>query len=207
MTCIAGAVINGELCIGGDAVSVSRDANVRIGIAGKVFRLDEFLIGGSGTVRAGQLMRYVLQPPPLPPAEDDLMPYMVTEFASAVRTLMKEGGTEFTTSSNTVEMDGRYLVGVRGRLFSIDGGYGVFESLAPYAAVGCADQEALAAMYTAYSLLKDPLAEDIVNRGLLAAAELDTSIRPPFTIMTLPADVSRETVISSNGHRAKLAKV
>jgi hypothetical protein len=206
MTCIAGAVINREICIGGDAVSISRDANVRIGIAGKVFRLDEFLIGGSGTVRAGQLMRYVLQPPPLPQGED-LMAYMVTEFAPAVRTLMKEGGTEFTTSSNTVEMDGRYLVGVRGHLFSIDGGYGVFEPCTPYAAIGCADQEALAAMYTAYSLLKDPLAEDIVNRGLLAAAGLDTSIRPPFTIMTLPVDVSRETVIPSNGHGAKLAKV
>jgi ATP-dependent protease HslVU (ClpYQ) peptidase subunit len=205
MTCIAGAVINGELCIGGDAVSVHGSSAARIGTKGKVFRVGEFLVGSSGTVRCQQVIRYLLEPPPI---EEELTAYIVRRFVPVLREAMKDNGGECKSPSGNDEMDARYLVGVRGRLFEIDSGYGVFESLAPYAAVGCADQEALAAMYTAYSLLKDPLAEDIVNRGLLAAAEFDTSVRPPFTIMTLPADVSRETLIPANAHHtAQLTKV
>lgn len=183
MTCIAAAIKGNDVCIGGDAVSLSRDANVRIGIHGKVFRVGEFLIGASGTLRTHQLMRYVFEPPQV---QDDLASYMVKEFIPALRELMKENGGEFTTSSNTIEMDARYLVGVRGHLFTIDGGYGVLESRAPYAAIGCADQEALAAMLIANRLLDAHVsAQAIVENGLLAAAEFDSSIRPPFTIMTL----------------------
>lgn len=183
MTCIAGAVKNGEVCIGGDAVSLSRDANVRISTTGKVFRVGEFLIGASGTLRTNQIMRHLFQPPPI---EGDLMAYMVKDFVPPLRELMKEGGGEFTTSSNTIEMDARYIIGVRGELFTMDGGYGVLHSRAPYCAVGCADQEALAAMFTANRLLDAHVsAHAIVENGLLAAAEFDTSIRPPFTIMTL----------------------
>jgi len=205
MTCIAGAVINGELCIGGDSVSVHGQSAARVGSGGKVFRVGEFLVGSSGTVRCQQVVRYLLEPPHI---EEDLTAYLVKRFVPGLRTAMKDNGGECKGQSGDDQMDARYLVGARGRLFEIDSSYGVFESLAPYAAVGCADQEALAAMYTAYSLLKDPLAEDIVNRGLLAAAEFDISVRPPFTIMTIPVEVSRETFQSSNGHHAaKLAKV
>jgi ATP-dependent protease HslVU (ClpYQ) peptidase subunit len=205
MTCIAGAVINGELCIGGDAVSIQGDSNVRISAEGKVFRLGEFLIGSSGTMHMRQVMTYLYEPPAI---KGDLTAYMVRHFIPGLRGMMKEHGCEEQTSNGTTEMEGQYLIGVRGRLFSIDGGYGLFQPRLPYAAIGCAAQEALAAMFTAYSLLKDPLAEDIVNRGLLAAAEFDTSVRPPFTVTIIPAEVSRETLVLKNGwYVEQLAKV
>jgi ATP-dependent protease HslVU (ClpYQ) peptidase subunit len=205
VTCIAGAVINGELCIGGDAVSIQGDSNVRISAEGKVFRLGEFLIGSSGTMHMRQVMTYLYEPPAI---KGDLTAYMVRHFIPRLRGMMKEHGCEEQTSNGTTEMEGQYLIGVRGRLFSIDGGYGLFQPRLPYAAIGCAAQEALAAMFTAYSLLKDPLAEDIVNRGLLAAAEFDTSVRPPFTVTTIPAEVSRETLVLKNGwYVEQLAKV
>lgn len=187
MTCIAGAVINGELCIGGDAVGVHGNSAVRVGSNGKVFRVGRFLVGSSGTVRCQQVIRYLFDPPSI---EGDLTTYMVQQFVPLLRQAMKDHGGECKSQSGNDEMDARYLVGVQGRLFEIDSAYGVFESQAPYASVGCADQEALAAMYTAYSLLKDPLAEDIVNRGLLAAAEFDTSVRPPFTVLTLVPEIA-----------------
>lgn len=182
MTCIAGAVKNGEICIGGDAISLSRDQNVRVGTAGKVFRVGELLIGASGTIRTNQIIRYLFDPPPV---DGDLFAYMVRGVVPVLREIMKENGAEYTTSSNTVEMVGRYLIGLRGRLFFVDGGYGVFESRDPYAAVGCADQEALAGMFTAFRLDANASAQEIVESGLLAAAELDINIRPPFTVLAL----------------------
>lgn len=183
MTCIAGAIKDGDVCIGGDAVSVHRDSAARVGADGKVFRVGEFLIGSSGTVRCKQIIQYLFEPAPI---AGDLTAYMVRGFVPALRTLIKENGGEVKTSSGTEEMDARYLIGVRGRLFEIDSGYGVFESRAFYAAVGCADQEALAGMFTAARLLDLNVSPRvIVENGLYAAAEFDTSIRPPFAILTL----------------------
>lgn len=185
MTCIAGAIKGTEVWIGGDAVSTSREDCVRLSARPKVFQMGEFLVGLSGTTRAQQIVQFLFEPPQI---EGDLVAYIVKLFAPALRAAMKDNGGEVTTSSSTVEMDAQLLIGVRNRLFAIDGGYGVFEPRANYAAVGCADQEALAAMFTVNALLAgDASGEDIVRRGLLAAAEFDSNIRPPFTILKLNA--------------------
>ncbi len=182
MTCIAAAIVDGEICIGADAVSMHRDACVRVGTHSKVFRVGEFLIGSSGTVRLGQVVHYLFEPPPI---NQDLMAYMVTLFCPALRDVVKAQGCEVKTSSGTDEMDGRLVVGVRGHLFEIDSAYGAFEPRSPYTAVGCADQEAHAAMFTAWSLVEGISADRIVRAGLAAAAEFDANIRPPFTVLSL----------------------
>lgn len=195
MTCIAGAIKDGEVCIGGDGVSIHGDCDARVGTQGKVFRVGEFLIGSSGTVRAQQIMRYVFEPPIV---QGELMSYLVKDFVAVLRGLMKDNGCEVTTSSQTTEMDARFLIGIRGRLFELDSGYGVFECRLPFAAVGAADQEALAAMFTASAMDEALTAEEIVRRGLLAAAEFDTGIRPPFTVLTLTRDDWQETEAASH---------
>lgn len=182
MTCIAGAIKDGEVCIGGDGVSIQPSSSARPLAAGKVFKLGEFLIGASGTVRAEQIFRYLFEPPSI---SGDLQSYMVRHFVPVLRALMKEHGGECKTEDGDEELNARYLVGVRGRLFEIDSAYGAFESHLPYAAVGSADQEALAAMFTALAMDSGVSAEEIVRRGLAAAAEFNTDIRPPFTVMTL----------------------
>lgn len=183
MTCIAGAIKGDEVWIGGDAVAVHYGNAARVSTQAKVFQVGEFLIGSSGTLRVQQIIRYLFTPPAI---EADLVTYMVRVFVPALRTVIKENGGEITDSNGNSQLDGRYLVGVRGRLFEIDSSYAVFEAKANYAAVGCADQEALAAMFTATSLLAGDIEpRQIVERGLLAAVEFDTSIRPPFTILKL----------------------
>lgn len=185
MTCIAGAIKGSEVWIGCDAVSVHGESAARLSTQAKVFQVGEFLIGSCGTVRVQQIIRYLFTPPPI---KGDLTAYMVKIFVPAIRDLMQKGGGEIETPNGAVQFDGRYLIGVRGRLYELDSGYAVFESKYPYASVGCADQEALSAMFTATSLLGgDITPEKIVERGLLAAVEFDTSIRPPFTILKLNA--------------------
>lgn len=183
MTCIAGAIKGDEVWIGGDAVATHCNGEARISTQAKVFQVGEFLVGSSGTLRVQQIIRYLFTPPTI---EADLVTYMVRTFVPALRAVIQDNGGEFKDGNGNSQLDGRYLIGVRGRLFEIDSSYAVFEAKAPYAAVGCADQEALAAMFTATSLLAgDITPEKIVERGLLAAVEFDTSIRQPFTILKL----------------------
>ena len=183
MTCIAGAIKGTELWIGADAVSVQGCSAARVSTQAKVFQVGEFLIGSAGTLRVQQILRYMFTPPAI---DVDLVTYMVKVFVPALRSVIKDNGGEIIDGSGNSQLDGRYLIGVRGRLFEIDSSYAVFEAKAPYAAIGCADQEALAAMFTATSLMAaDITPKQIVERGLLAAVEFDTSIRAPFTILKL----------------------
>jgi ATP-dependent protease HslVU (ClpYQ) peptidase subunit len=185
MTCVAGAINGSDVWIGADAVSVQCDSAARVSTQAKVFQIGEFLIGSSGTLRVQQIMRYLFAPPAI---ESDLVSYMVKDFVPALRSVVQANGGEFKDSNGNSILDGRYLVGVRGRLFEIDSSYAVFEAKANYAAIGCADQEALAAMFTATSLMGGDISpEKVVERGLLAAVEFDTSIRAPFTILKLNA--------------------
>lgn len=183
MTCIAGAISGNEVWIGGDAVCTQDYSAARVSTQAKVFQVGEFLIGSSGTLRVQQIIRYLFVPPPV---EMDLMSYMVKVFVPALKGVIQENGGETKDPNGNSILDGRYLIGVRGRLFEVDSSYAVFEAKTNYASIGCADQEALAAMFTATSLLGGDISpQKIVERGLLAAVEFDTSIRPPFTILKL----------------------
>ena len=184
MTCIAGAIKGSEVWIGADAVATQNGA-ARMLAQAKVFQVAEFLIGTSGSLRVLQIVRYLFTPPPV---EGDITSYMVKAFVPALRALIKENDGEVTDENGDKLLNGKYLIAVRGRLFEIDSTYAVLEAKAPYAAIGCADQEALAAMFTAISLLGGDInPEDLVKRGLLAAVEFDTNIRQPFTILKLNA--------------------
>jgi ATP-dependent protease HslVU (ClpYQ) peptidase subunit len=182
MTCIAGAIKGNEVWMGGDAPA-SQGGALRMLAQAKVFQVGEFLIGTSGSLRTLQIIRYLFAPPA---AEGDLTAYMVKVFVPALRSSIKENEGEVTDENGNKQLNGKYLIGVRGRLFEIDCSYAVLEAKAPYAAIGCADQEALAAMFTATSLMAaDITPKQIVERGLLAAVEFDTRIRQPFTILKL----------------------
>lgn len=182
MTIIAAAIdSDNTIYMGADGMSVSGQYGARPGTRSKVFCLGEFIIGSCGTVNIGQSIELLLDPSPI--EGDDLFRYMATKFTPALRAIMKERGGEIKNQSGQDELDARVLVGIRGKLFMIDGGYGVIEPSYKFAAVGCADQEALAAMFTAKKLMPDLDAARIVGCGLAAAEEFDLAIRGPFTIL------------------------
>lgn len=187
MTCIAAAIDpDGTVVIGADSVSLQGDC-VRIDRRSKVFRAGPFLIGSAGSQRIGQILEYTFTPPAL---LDDLDAYMVREFIPALRKHMEKEGGEIKQDSQRARFDGQCLIGIQGRLFEIDAYYSVVSPRASFYAIGCAAQEAMAAMFTAHSLVEGISARRIVEAGLRAAAEYDINIRPPYSIMSLE-DVAR----------------
>lgn len=186
MTIIAGAISeDGTVFIGGDGASVQNGDCIRMAAEPKVYQVADFLLGLTGTVRVCQIAGYLFKPPKH--NGEDVESYMVRKFAPALKKAMGKEGGEIDDKDEGDVMDGRCLVGYRGRLFEIDSGYGVFMPVLPYHAIGCADQIGLGAMYAARRVSP----EQKVRIALEAAAEFDANIRGPFTIKSINGNSTR----------------
>jgi len=109
----------------------------------KLGRVGAYGIGFTTSYRMGQLLLYGFDPP-RPPFRGDLQEFMVTVFVEAVRTRLRAGG--WMKVENTRDEGGDFLVGVRGRLFTIYSDFSVEETVDRFAAVGCGEKYALGAL-------------------------------------------------------------
>uniref|UniRef100_UPI003F49A2CE hypothetical protein n=1 Tax=Streptosporangium sp. CA-235898 TaxID=3240073 RepID=UPI003F49A2CE len=186
MTVIAGLVHDGRVYMGGDSagcagweLTVRRDP--------KVFEVGPYLIGFTTSFRMGQLLRFSFTPPTLPYDldHDGLTKLMVTEFIDGIRATFKDGG--YARKDSEQESGGKFLVGVRGRLFEIGPDYQVGEPADSYAAVGCGAQVALGALHAMNTM--DTMDDnsirpmDRIHHALYAAERFSNGVRAPFTVI------------------------
>lgn len=161
MTCIVGIVNGQKVIIGGDRQGSAGYAKTNR-IDKKVFKRGEFVFGFTSSYRMGQLIQYKMSIPKFSEGQD-LMEYMVCDFVENLRSTLKGGG--FTAIENNEEIGGHFLVGVRGRLFHIQGDFQVSESDDKFDSVGSGEDNALGSMKTAidygetdpYKILKSGL--------------------------------------------------
>ncbi len=121
MTCIVGVAKNGKVYIGADSLG-SNGFTKEIRKECKVFKNGDFLIGGTTSFRMLDLLKWKFNPPTV--KDDNLHKFMVTEFVDSVRRLFVDNGYCITTGDWT---SGCFLVGVNGKLFSIEGDFQVYE--------------------------------------------------------------------------------
>lgn len=182
MTAIVGLVDNGTVYIGGDSAGAS-GWSLTVRADAKVFFNAGYLFGFTTSYRMGQLIRYALQPPE--PARD-LERFMATTFIDAIRACLKEGG--WAKKDNDREEGGTFLVGVRGRLFTVYDDYQVAEAADGYAAVGSGDDIALGALFATAKGRMRP--ERRIETALQAAERFSAGVRGPFICLSLSADDS-----------------
>jgi ATP-dependent protease HslVU (ClpYQ) peptidase subunit len=179
MTCVIGLVHGPRVYIGVDSSSVQgwtrRTSNLR-----KVFRRGPLLIGYTTSFRMGQLLEHQLQVPEQPPAQTDEA-FMVTTFVEQVRTLLKERG--FSKIESNAETGGQFLVGYRGRLYSIQTDFQVGEMSEGLDAIGSGAEFALGAMAAMPRL--PPLKR--IQRALQIAAHFNMGVCPPFLVRSIQA--------------------
>lgn len=185
MTCVVGMINRGNVYIGADSAGVAGYYNIVDRSDKKVFRNGEMIMGFTSSFRMGQLLRYKLSLPKHQP-EVGIMSYMVVHFVDAVRELFKESG--FTTINNSKESGGIFLVGYRGRLFSIEDDFQVGETRDGIAACGCGRDYALGAMRG--SNIIDPLRR--IRTALKAAEYYSAGVRGPFFFETLKGVPKRD---------------
>jgi ATP-dependent protease HslVU (ClpYQ) peptidase subunit len=176
MTAIVGLVHNRTVYIGGDSAGAS-GWSLTVRADAKVFHNNGYLFGFTTSFRMGQLIRYALKPPK-PVGETDR--FMATTFIDAVRECLKEGG--WARKDSDREEGGTFLVGVRGRLFTIYDDYQVAEAADGYAAVGCGDELALGALFATSGTRMAP--QRRIELALRAAERFSAGVRGPFVCLS-----------------------
>ena len=179
MTCVIGLVHRKRIYMGADSAATG-SRFIRTTNLPKVFRNGPFLIGYCGSFRMGQVLQHCLNIPKQLPNEN-AETYMVTRFIEAVRTAFKSKGVSAIEQNK--EKGGQFLVGYRGRLYSVNSDFHVGDMLDGFDCIGSGAPVALGAM----KALEDLPPRDRIQRALEITSYFISDVGPPFRIETLPA--------------------
>jgi ATP-dependent protease HslVU (ClpYQ) peptidase subunit len=103
---------------------------------------------------------------------------MRTKFIDSVKQAFKDNGYGSIGSSSEEDTGGIFIVGLEGRIFTIDEDFHVGENVVNYMAEGSGGQIALGALYATKNQ-KNPKLR--LKAALEAAAEYNMSVSAPFT--------------------------
>jgi len=152
----------------------------------KVFQAGEFLIGGAGSFRMIQLLRYGLTEEnkglahlKIPKSCKDLQMFMVQKFIPLVKDVF-EKGCYLTKIEGVDSMDGEFIVGVRNKIFSVDSDFqvGGYEN---YMAIGSGNHLCLGACKLAWDAGYP--AEEAIREALEAASFFGMGVDKPFILI------------------------
>jgi hypothetical protein len=187
MTCIAAAIDDREIVIGGDSAGVS-GYDLHLYGGAKVFKKDGFLFGYSGSFRLGQVIEHSFKAPKRE-ANVSLDTYMATVFVDEVRASLKRGGVK-KVENEVEETEGNFIVGHAGRLFIVEQDFAILSIRDNFTAVGCGESAARGALYSerfgggAVGSGRGT-ARQQVKIALLAAQHLSIGVRGPFRIVAM----------------------
>ncbi len=179
MTCIVGIASGGKVYLGADSAGTG-GYDQRIRRDRKVFTNGPLILGLTSSFRMGQLLEFNLTPPPIVEDQEPFA-YAVRSLVPAIRQTLKDGG--FARIDSGRETGGVFLVGFRGRLFTIYEDFQVGEDLGDIAAVGCGDAYAMGAMHALPNA--EPRAR--MQAGLDAASTFSAGVSGPFHFVELAA--------------------
>lgn len=179
MTCIVALTDGGTVHMAGDSGCCFGQRLVQLEEP-KVFAVGDMLIGDSGTVRAGQILRHAFTPPPIPAGKVDLTGYFAGAFYAALLEAYAAG--DLRDKSDSCDM----LIGLRGRIYhlSSDGAVTV-DARRSHVAIGNGAPYALGAMFAAPTKSAPRVRLAI---GLEAAAHHVAGIIKPFSYRYLEAE-------------------
>ena len=180
MTAVVGLMHDGHVYIGADSAATELSGyNSRPTVIPKVFSRDNYVVGFSGSFRAGQILRHHLDLPPIPEKlqKHAFQPKIAEEFfvkffIESVKHAFSVYGFE-----NTDDDACFFLVGVGGTLVTIESDFqvGIYDD---YASVGTGSAYALGSLYSTPG--REP--EQRINLALEAASMYNATVAPPFHI-------------------------
>jgi len=176
MTVIVGLEHKGCVYIGGDSAGVA-GMQMNIREDKKVFETGEYIIGCTTSFRMIDLLKYKLHVNKQEDYVDDIR-FMATTFIDSVIECFAQNGFGKRSDNDGYE-GGSFLVGYRGKLYSIADDFQVGISAHKYNAVGCGAEIAKGAMFACK--IADPVKR--INVALEAASTFSAGVRPPFHVV------------------------
>lgn len=180
MTCIVAVAQNGTVYMGSDhAASDDKTGWILSRREPKCFKVGQYGVAFTDSFRMGQILQYSWAPPKYTPTKTNagLDKFMRTKFIDSVKTAFKDNGYG-TIGGSEEDTGGIFIVGVEGRIFTIDEDFHVGENIMNYMAEGSGAFFALGSLHTTKNQ-KNPKMR--IKAALEAAAEFSMSVAPPFT--------------------------
>jgi ATP-dependent protease HslVU (ClpYQ) peptidase subunit len=181
MTCIVAIAQNGTVYMGSDhAASDDKTGWIISRKEPKCFKVGQYGIAFTDSFRMGQILQYSWTPPKYTPTKTNsgLDKFMRTKFIDSVKSAFKDNGYGTIGSNSDEDSGGIFIVGLEGRIFTIDEDFHVGENVVNYMAEGSGGQIALGALYATKNQ-KNPRLR--IKAALEAAAEFNMAVAPPFT--------------------------
>jgi len=181
MTCIVAIAQNGVVYMGSDhAASDDKSGWILSRKEPKCFKVGQYAIAFTDSFRMGQILQYSWTPPKYTPTKTNsgLDKFMRTKFIESVKTAFKEGGYGSIGSSSDEDTGGIFIVGLEGRIFTIDEDFHVGENIVNYMAEGSGGQIALGALHATKNQ-KNPRLR--LKAALEAATEFNMAVAAPYT--------------------------
>ncbi len=176
MTCIVAIEKSGKVYMGGDSAG-SCGGHITIRDDKKVFIRGkgdkQMIFGFCGSYRAGQILQYSFKVPAQKTKDDHA--YMCTSFVAELQNVLSS-----KNFSEKKEPGGTFIVGYKGKIYSIHDDYQVCIPSYDYYAMGSGKGFARGSLYTTKDMKMKP--EDRITLALESAATQCTTVEGPFTI-------------------------
>ena len=173
MSCVVGLIQNDKIFIGSEGIATTDEGERRPIKTIKVFRNGKYLIGYTGSVRAGQIIQEKYFEAP----ED------IFELPDAIREHLSNKGTLLINDEQAQMQNANFLVGYEGRLYEILIDFQLNEIMGNFTAIGAGAAYAMGALYATEKLLLSP--EERIRLALGAACEFMVSCGEPLEIQIL----------------------
>lgn len=179
MTCVIGLLSDGVCYIGADSCG-SDGYTYENCNRSKVFKVEDFIIGGTTSFRMLDLLEFSLIIPAVKPSElENIDKFMRTTFVNAVRQCLKTGG--FCKIDNSVDQGGEFLIGYKDKLFRMQSDFSIITQI-EYDVVGCGHQAAIGSLFTTKECEFSP--SERIRIALSAAESIMIGVKGPFNIIS-----------------------
>lgn len=167
MSVVVGIIRKGKVYMAADSLSSSEDGDKRLRADKKIYRNKGYLIGFTGSPRAGQILSPRYWTPPT----------SIYDFPDAIREHYKEKGCMICTEGSDAA-GVNLMVGHKGNIYEILIDFQLVELIEPYSAVGAGKCHALGALHMAheYGLFETEKPEKILEYAVRAAEYFCSSV-------------------------------
>jgi ATP-dependent protease HslVU (ClpYQ) peptidase subunit len=151
----------------------------------KMFKRCGMLFGCAGNPRMAQILRYQTVFKAQMGAQSD-EEWLVCEVVERARVAFKEYG--YTETENGRELGASFLLGYKGKLYSVEGSFQLCRSARKMCAMGAGDDFALGALHATlkqFETWSEASITSAINHALQTASELSSAVAGPFMVEKL----------------------